>query len=160
MNVGQLLREDTILLNMKAKDKWDAIKKMVNSLAQKGQLKADQAKVVLEALVARENVASTGMEHGVALPHATVNHIETPLAALGILPDGVNFQSQDNKPAHLIMLLVIPKKSLQIHIRTLAGVARMLNFEEMRQALLAARSAQEALRIIRDEEQKALHSRS
>jgi mannitol/fructose-specific phosphotransferase system IIA component (Ntr-type) len=99
------------------------------------------------------------MEHGVALPHAVVSAIDHPIAALGILPDGVNFQSHDNKPALLIALLIIPKKSVQIHIRTLAAVARMLNFEEMRHSLLVAKSPQEVMRIIREEEQKELLSR-
>lgn len=160
MNLTEFLLEEGILLNMAARDKWEAIRKMVQTLAQKGLLRSEQQKAVMDALVARENVSSTGMEHGIALPHAIVNSIEHPMGALGILPDGVNFQSHDNKPAHLIALLVIPKKSVQIHIRTLAAVARMLNFEEMRHSLLVAKSTQEVLRIIREEEQKELLSRS
>jgi mannitol/fructose-specific phosphotransferase system IIA component (Ntr-type) len=115
-----------------------------------------QQKPVLDALVARENMSSTGMDHGIALPHAVVNAVDHPVAALGVLPEGVNFQSVDNKPSHLIALLIIPKKSSHIHIRTLAAVARMLNFEEMRHSLLVAKSAQEVLRVIREEEQKEI----
>lgn len=159
MNLTEFLREEGILLNMASRDKWDAIRKLVQALVQKGLLKSVDQKPVLDSLIARENVSSTGMEHGVALPHAIVNVIEHPVAALGILPDGVNFQSLDNKPAHLIPLLIIPKKSVQIHIRTLAAVARMLNFEEMRHALLVAKSPLEVMRIIREEEQKELLSR-
>ncbi len=159
MNLTEFLREEGVFINLKSKDKWDLIRSMVQQLVQKGLLQAEHQKPVMEALIARENVSSTGMEHGIALPHAVVNPIDHPVAALGILPEGVNFQSHDNKPAHLVALLVIPKKSIQIHIRTLAAVARMLNFEEMRHGLLAAKSAQEVLRIIREEEQKELSSR-
>jgi mannitol/fructose-specific phosphotransferase system IIA component (Ntr-type) len=159
VNLTEFLQEETILLNMRPRDKWDAIRTLAELFVQKGQLPQGKFKPVLDALIAREKAVSTGMEHGVALPHASVEILDHPLASLGIVPDGVNFQSQDNQPAKLLMLLAIPKKSLQIHIRTLAAVAHLLNFEEMRQALLSARSAQEVLRIIREEEQKEPASR-
>jgi mannitol/fructose-specific phosphotransferase system IIA component (Ntr-type) len=154
MKVGDLLKEGQIASSFQARDKWEAITQLVDLLVAQGRLKAELREAVCGALAARENVASTGMEHGVAIPHASVDGIEDAVAALAISPQGVPFQSADGAPAHLIILLVIPRKAVQKHIRTLAGIARLLQYEETRDALNNARSPREALQVIRDEEQK------
>ena len=154
MKLGDLLKEGLIATGFQARDKWEAITKMVDLLISQGRLKAEQRDAVYGALAARERVASTGMEHGVAIPHASVDGLEDALAVLAISPQGVPFQSADGGPARLIVLLVIPRKAVQKHIRTLAGIARLLQYEEMRDALTRSRSAREALQVIREEEQK------
>ena len=154
MKLGDLLKEGQIATGFQARDKWEAITKIVDLLIAQGRLKADHRDAVYGALAAREKVASTGMEHGVAIHHASVDGVEDALAALAIAPEGIPFQSADGRPARLVILLVIPRKAVQKHIRTLAGIARLLQYEEMRDALTGARSAREALAVIRDEEKK------
>ena len=154
MNLGELLKEGQIASGFQARDKWEAITKMVDLLIAQGRLKPEQRDAVYGALAAREKVASTGMEHGVAIPHASVDGVDDALAALAIAPAGIPFQSADGQPARLVILLVIPRKAVQKHIRTLAGVAKLLQYEEMRDALTNARSPREALQVIREEEQK------
>jgi mannitol/fructose-specific phosphotransferase system IIA component (Ntr-type) len=154
MKIGDLLKEGQIAMGFQARDKWEAITKMVDLLLAQNAIKADQRTAVYEALVAREKVASTGMEHGVAIPHASIDEIENAVAALAIAPEGVPFQSADGRPARIVILLVIPRKTVQKHIRTLAGIARLIQYEEMRDALTNSRSAREALQVIREEEQK------
>ena len=153
MKLGDLLKEGQIATAFQARDKWESITKLVDLLVAQNRLKPEHREAVYDALVAREKVASTGMEHGVAIPHASVDGIEDALAALAISP-GVPFQSADGQPARLIILLVIPRKAVQKHIRTLAGIAKLLQYEEMRDALTNARSPREALQVIREEEQK------
>jgi mannitol/fructose-specific phosphotransferase system IIA component (Ntr-type) len=154
MKIGDLLKEGQIATGFQAKDKWEAITKLVDLLVAQGRLQGEQRERVYAALAAREKVASTGMEHGVAIPHASVDGVEDALAALAIAPEGIPFQSADGQPARLVILLVIPRKAVQKHIRTLAGIARLLQYEEMRDALTGARSAREALQVIREEEKK------
>jgi len=154
MKLGDLLKEGQIATDFKARDKWEAITKIVDLLISQGRLKTEQREAVYGALAAREKVASTGMEHGVAIPHASVDGVDEAVAALAIAPEGIPFQSADGRPARLVILLVIPRKAVQKHIRTLAGIARLLQYEEMRDALTGARSAREALQVIREEEQK------
>src|ERR1043165_7439916 len=154
MKIGDLLKEGQIATGFQAKDKWEAITKLVDLLIAQGRLKAEQREPAYAALAAREKVASTGMEHGAATPHASVDGVEDALAALAIAPEGIPFQSADGQPARLLILLVIPRKAVQKHIRTLAGIARLLQYEEMRDALTNARSPREALQVIREEEQK------
>jgi mannitol/fructose-specific phosphotransferase system IIA component (Ntr-type) len=154
MKLGDLLKEGQILTGFESRDKWEAITKMVDLLIAQNRLKPEHRDAVYGALAAREKIASTGMEHGVAIPHASVDGVEDALAALAMSPAGIPFQSADGQPARIIILLIIPRKSVQKHIRTLAGVARLLQYEEMRDALTNARSPREALQVIREEEQK------
>jgi len=154
VKLGDLLKEAQIATGFQARDKWETIDRLVDLLIAQGRIKADQRDPVIGALVAREKVASTGMEHGVAIPHASVDGVEDAVAALAIAPDGIPFQSADGRPARIVILLVIPRKAVQKHIRTLAGIARLIQYEEMRDALTGARSAREALQVIRDEEKK------
>ena len=86
MKLSDLLSEDVILLNFSAEDKWEAMDRMLDRLEQLGRLLPGQRTPVRDALVARENIASTGLEHGVALPHATVDVLDKPVAALAISP--------------------------------------------------------------------------
>ncbi|HVR86647.1 MAG TPA: PTS sugar transporter subunit IIA [Planctomycetota bacterium] len=154
MKLGDLLKEGQIATGFQARDKWETITKLVDLLVAENRLKPEHREAVYDALVTREKVASTGMENGVAIPHASVDGLEDALAAFAISPGGIPFQSADGQPARLVILLVIPRKAVQKHIRTLAGIAKLLQYEEMRDALTNARSAREALQVIREEEQK------
>ncbi len=154
MKISDVLAEDTIHLNFKARDKWETIDRLVNGFVTKGKLKMEHKKTVLDALLTRENIASTGMEHGVALPHASVDEIDDALCAFAISPQGVPFQTQDNIPATLIMLLVVPKKKIQVHIKTLAAIAKLLNSKEMRDTLLKSKTAADVMSTLRKEEAK------
>ena len=124
----------------------DAIEKLVEHLAASGKLPAEAKEPILEQVLARERSMSTGMERGIAIPHAAVDQIESVAACMGIVtrPDGLAFESIDAKPARLIVLLIIPRSQKLLHIRTLADVARVLALESVREALLEAPSGEAA----------------
>ena len=154
MKLSELLGEEVVLLDFRAADKWAAIGSLVEALIAHGRIRPEHRTQVLDALIARENVASTGMGLGIAIPHAWTDLLEAGAAAVGISPQGVPFQSADGRPATLIILLVSPRRNAQTHIRTLAAIARLLNYEEMRTALLNAKTPAEVLRIVKEEEDK------
>jgi mannitol/fructose-specific phosphotransferase system IIA component (Ntr-type) len=154
VKLSDLLGEENVLLDFSARDKWEAIDQLVEALVAHGRLKPANRARVLDAIIARENVASTGMGLGVAIPHAWTDLLDTGAAAVGISPKGIPFQSADGTPATLIILLVSPRHSAQKHVRTLAAIARLLNYEEMRTALLNAKTPAEVVRIVKEEEEK------
>lgn len=156
MKLVDLLAEEAVLLPFAAKDKWEAIDGMLDRLQKLGRLKPEQRKPVRDALVAREKIASTGLEHGVALPHATVDIFDRPMAAMALSPAGVPFQSADGNPARIIILIVIPRKTQKNYIRTLAGIARLLSYEDLRESLVSSTSTSEVIRVLREEEEKAV----
>jgi mannitol/fructose-specific phosphotransferase system IIA component (Ntr-type) len=146
MDLQQLFTPEDLIVGFAPADKWEAIEALVDHLVGRGKLSDEAAPQVLQQVLARERSMSTGMERGIAIPHAAVDGIDGVLACMGIVSrdEGLAFDSIDARPARLIVLLVIPRSQKLLHIRTLADVARVLGVESVREALLAAGAPQEA----------------
>ncbi len=140
MQLSELLASEDVLLPFEAQDKWEAIAALVRHLAGRGRIPAEREGELLDLVVARERSMSTGMERGIAIPHAAVEGLEQVVGALGIVTraGGLSFDSIDARPTHLVVLLLIPRSQKLVHIRTLADIARVLGKETVRDALLAA----------------------
>ena len=140
MTLSALISATDVLSPFEANDKWDAIRRLVDHLVDDGRVDAKQGETIHEAIVARERSMSTGMERGIAIPHAAVDGIDDVIACLGVLPEdeGLIFESVDGRATHLIVLLVIPRSKKLLHIQTLANIARVLSREEVREALIHA----------------------
>ena len=146
MNLRELFRPDDLLVGFDPTDKWDAIRLLVEHLTETGQLAGELGPEVLERVLERERSMSTGMERGVAIPHAAVDGVDDVLAAMGIVTreQGLAFDAIDARPVRLVVLLVIPRSKKLLHIRTLADVARVLGQESTREALIGAADSQAA----------------
>ncbi len=153
MSLASLLGKDRVLVDLRALNKAEAIRAMVDRLVTSGCVNGEARDDVIEALDAREKVSSTALDHGIAIPHATVDAVTAIEAVLGILPAGVPFDAPDGRPVTLIILLLIPRSAVRRYSSTLAGIARRLVEEETREALLRARSPGEALEALRAGEQ-------
>ena len=152
MSVAALLTEGQVVVDFAAKDKAQAIAGLVDVLTAQGRLTPVQRAAALDALLAREKIGSTGLEHGIALPHAIVDIPGEALAVLAVSRTGVPFQAADGGPSKLFVLLLVPRRGVQKHLRTLAGVAKLLDRADVRDALLQAKGAREALEIVRNGE--------
>ncbi len=146
MELHRLFAPEDLLVGFEPRDKWDAIQKLVEHLIGRGLLPKSSAERVLEQVLARERSMSTGMERGVAIPHAAVDEVTKVTACMGIVSraSGLSFESIDGQPARLIVLLVIPKAQKLLHIRTLADVARVLSNDAIRSSLIGAATQREA----------------
>lgn len=151
MRLTELFAPEDLVLEFSPADKWEALGLLVQHLVRVGRISSDEAPSILDAVQARERSMSTGMEHGIAIPHAAVEGIEELAVALGIVSaeGGLNFESIDGQPARLVVLLVIPKSQKLLHIRTLADVARVLGKDEVREGLLAAETPESAWYALR-----------
>lgn len=150
MLLSELIQEDLIQLGMEAADKWEAIEVLVDRLIAAHELRLTDRGEVLAAVTARERSLSTGLEQGLAVPHGAVDCVGDIIACLGISPAGVPFASLDGKPAHLIVLLVIPKGAFQRHVRTLAAIARLASTPEMRRRIIEAAGPREVIEAIHE----------
>lgn len=152
MRLQELIPSEHILLGLEAADKWEVIDRITRHLQERGAIPAGLARSFQEAVVQRERSMSTGMERGIAIPHAAVDGLERVVAALAIVKgpsgQGVNFDSIDASPAWLVVLLLIPRPQKLLHIRTLADLARHLASEDVRRALREARTQAEAWRAL------------
>ncbi len=146
MDIQQLFRPQDLIVGFAPSDKWQAIAQLMNHMVEQGRLPAQLVEQVLTQVQARERSMSTGMERGIAIPHAAVEEVETVQACMGICPadKGLEFSSIDGKPAQLIVLLLIPRAQKLLHIRTLADVARVLSLQSVREELIAAPTSQKA----------------
>jgi mannitol/fructose-specific phosphotransferase system IIA component (Ntr-type) len=98
------------------------------------------------------------MEYGIALPHGSTDAVDDIIGALGISRRGLPFESLDGKPAHIVILLVLPKSKFQAHVRTLGGIAHLMSNASLRQALQNAPDSQTVIELIeREEERLPLH---
>jgi mannitol/fructose-specific phosphotransferase system IIA component (Ntr-type) len=152
MRLSELLRSEAVLLGVANLDKWKVIEGLTDLLVESGRLPAAKRGAVLDALLARERSMSTGMENGVAIPHCSMEEVDDTLVALGISQSGVEFESIDGRPTHLILLLVTPKNKTKVHIRTLAEIAKLLNDPQFRDRLVKVENAAEALELVRRRE--------
>ncbi|RJP23376.1 MAG: PTS sugar transporter subunit IIA [Candidatus Abyssobacteria bacterium SURF_5] len=156
MRLSEFLRPELIKVRLEAKDKWDCIAQLIDLAVAAKELKPETRDKVLEIVYDRERSMSTGMERGIAIPHASTHLVDSIVGAIGISRSGIPFDSLDGQPAQLVVLLVIPKDKFQQHVRTLAGIARLFKHDFMTTALRDAKSPEEAMDIIRNEERKDL----
>lgn len=152
MKLSEVLPESAVLLDIDGLDKWRVIEVLTDALVSSEQVTEAARNEVLSALVARERSMSTGMEQGIAIPHASVEGIDKTAVALGIARGGVAFEAIDGGTTHLVILLVNPSNRTKAHIRTLAEIARLLSSSDLRVSLKEARTAVDALERIREAE--------
>ena len=154
MKLSEFIRPELIKVGLEAENKSEAITKLVDLMVEAEEIKAEHRDEILEVVFDRERSMSTGMERGIAIPHANSELIEEVAGAIGISKKGIPFESLDEKDSDLIVLLVIPKGKFQKHVRTLAGIARLFNHDEMTAALRNAPTAEDVMEIIVTEEGK------
>jgi mannitol/fructose-specific phosphotransferase system IIA component (Ntr-type) len=148
--LSELIQEDLIKVGLTAADKWEAIQELVDILIGAHEIRLNDRQAVIDAVVVRERSSSTGLKYGLAVPHGTVDCVTDIIVALGTSSAGIPFESIDESPARLIILMVIPKGSLKQHVRTLAGVSTLATRPELRERVLAATSPQEILAAIHE----------
>lgn len=146
MRLSDLFSVEDVLVDFAPADKWDAIRRLVDHLARRSRLKPEAGPAIVEAVMSREKSMSTGMEHGIAIPHAAVDAVDSVVAAMGIVgaPEGLTFESIDGRPTRVVVLLVIPRAQKLLHIRTLADIARVLGRDTVREHLIASKTSAEA----------------
>jgi mannitol/fructose-specific phosphotransferase system IIA component (Ntr-type) len=147
MTLGSLLSVDQIVPEMKATERWAAIVELIDLLVQKNRVRPSDRDSILAALRQREETMSTGIGFGIAIPHASSNCVNEVIAAFGRSSTGIEFDSLDNSPVRFIVLFVVPKDQFQVHLRTLAAIAKFLNDKSVREQLARADSSEEILNI-------------
>ena len=150
MHLGELFSAHDVVVGFDPADKWQAIRSLVDHLVEVDRIEAGQREAILEAVLSRERSMSTGMDNGVAIPHAAVDDLESVVACMGIVsrPEGLPFESVDGQPARVVVLLVIPRAQKLLHIRTLADVARVLSKEGVRKELIGTATCEEAHAVL------------
>lgn len=152
MKIVDYLKEDCIITNLKSRDKEGTLRELIKLLEKNGYFKNGEK--ILETVMEREKLGSTGIGQGIAIPHAKTDQINDIVCALGISQNGVDFDSLDGEPVYIIFLVLAPTKSIGQHLKTLAKIARLLKDKVFRNSLRNAKTPAEALKIIKEDEEK------
>ena len=154
MNLGDILNEDQILIDLQAANRWEAIDELIGLLVTRGKIKPENREQIAAVVKKRENSMSTGIGFGIGIPHASTDLIYDVIGAFGRSKKGVQFDALDNQPVKLVMLFLVPQGQFQKHLHTLANIAKLLHKADFRQALEHAPDAEAMLKIIREHGKK------
>jgi nitrogen PTS system EIIA component len=152
ISLSKLMSPASVNLNLKGSDRDTVLEELVNQVSEIAK-QPDARQTLLRALHEREQLHSTGIGDGVALPHARnalVGLVDHPVIIFGRSTQGVNFGAIDGAPSKLFFLLVAP--TVTEHLAMLARISRLLRDPRLRQELLAADSPKKALTVIKDAE--------
>lgn len=149
MSFASLLTADRVIPELRAVEHWPAIVELVDRLVKTGGVPAELREPVLESLREREDQCSTGIGGGNAIPHIYSDQIDEVLAVFGRSKEGIEFGAIDNAPVFFVVLLIVPKDQYNLHLKTLASVARLLSRPGVRRALEKAEDAREIVEALR-----------
>ncbi|MBU3758877.1 MAG: PTS sugar transporter subunit IIA [Candidatus Omnitrophica bacterium] len=152
MKIMDFLDKKAIKLDLQAAEKEDALKELVDLLAETQDI--GDKKSILKALIERESLGSTGIGQGIAIPHGKTDKVGELVAVLGISQKGVNFEALDGEPVYIFFLLVAPKDTAGPHLKALAQISRLLRDSYFCELLKRCRTAEEVYELIKREEEK------
>lgn len=118
------------ILRLKSNAMEPTVKELVDALQNSGRLNAEIAPLALKALLEREQVSSTGIGNGIAIPHARTDAIPDIIGVVGIAKGGVEFHAIDSEPVHVVLLVLSPKNAQSAHLNTLAEIARFVRTDK------------------------------
>lgn len=137
---------DCINIDLKGETKSEIIDEMVDILYNNGKL--NDREEYKKEILKREAQSSTGMEEGIAIPHGKTDAVKIPTVAIGISKKGVDYESLDGKPSHLFFMIAAPANSNNSHIELLSKITTLLLEDDIREALINAKSKEEVLDIL------------
>jgi len=146
MKLSDILEENNLIPNLKARDKKRAIEELAEAVV-KSNPSLDKGSLV-RVLLERESLGSTAIGDGVAIPHGKFPGISMPIISFGRSRKGLDFESMDGQPVFLFFLLVAPEDSASVHLKALARIAKMLKDGNFRKVLIDASTRKELYKII------------
>ncbi len=153
MRLSNIINDKTILLDIKAKSKAEALREMVNYL-KKNKL-ISRPEEVIDKLEQRESLGTTALGEGLALPHCKVKWVNNPIVLVGLARQGVPFDAPDGCPVNIFFLLITSLEDPSLNLQILALIAQLIKKSpELKEKLLQAKSPAEVKEIIKRQEEK------
>lgn len=146
MKLTEYIKPEHVMLGLRGDTKEEVIEELVSLLADTKDV--TDADVIYQAVMAREREGSTGLEKGVAIPHAKSDAVKSLSIVVGISREGIDFESQDGKPAHLFFLMVAPTAESGPHVQAIAKIVKMIKLDKFRKKLVDAKKPQDVVDAI------------
>lgn len=150
MKITELLKRDTVIMNLTASNKEAVIDELVEKL--NGANRLNSKAEFKEAILKRESQSTTGIGEGIAIPHAKTKAVKQPAICFGRSVSGINYESLDGQPAHLFFMIAASEGANNTHLETLSRLSTLLMDEGFRKQLLEAKDEEELLRLFDEKE--------
>jgi PTS system nitrogen regulatory IIA component len=145
MKIKQILSPELISTSLKSTTKEGIIGELLDILI--ANKKISDREAVLAAVMERERKMSTGIQHGVAIPHAKTKAVKELVACIGLKPEGVDFDALDGEPSRIFIMTLSPIDRVGPHVQFLAEISMVIQTDKARQQLLQAKTPQEVLTV-------------
>ncbi len=149
MKIVEFLRPDAILPSLGGPSAQAVLAELCRPISVAHRLDPQR---LLDTLLEREKLGSTGIGEGVAIPHGKIAGLPALVASFGRAPQGIDFRAIDGKPTHLFFTLIAPENSAGAHLKALARISRIFKNPAFRDAIMKASGAEEIFRLIETED--------
>ncbi len=150
MKFSDFVHLDAIRAELQAEDKEEVIQELVDALAGSGQINGDEKDSIVEAIMKREELGSTGIGRGVAVPHTKHPSVDKLVGTVGVSTEGVDFESLDGEKVQLFFLLISPPDRPGDHLRALENISRQLRDETFCRFLKQSKTAEDIQQLLEE----------
>ena len=150
MKFSDFVKTEAIKAELKASQKEDVIRELVANLVASGQLGPDNEESIVQAILKREELGSTGIGRGIAVPHTKHPSVDQPIGTVGVSVGGVDFQSLDGEQVQLFFMLISPPDQPNDHLRALENISKQLQDETFCRFLKQAKTAEDIQQILEE----------
>lgn len=150
MKLSEFVVEEAVIADLKVATKPDAIRALVESLVGSGRINADDQEHIISAIMTREELGSTGIGRGVAVPHTKHASVDSLIATVGLCHDGLDFSSLDGGDVFIIFLLVSPPDRPGDHLRGLETITRHLKRDDFCRFLKQSKTPAQVMDLLRE----------
>jgi len=154
MKIMDILSPECVIPELQSEDRDGVIKELLDVLVEHGKIEKEVEDKVFKELIAREELGSTAIGNGIAIPHTKSEFVSELVSAFGISHKGVDFKALDGEKVYLFFLLVAPKESAGPHLKALARITRLLKDKNFRSILVQAKTREEAIKLIEEEDER------
>lgn len=150
MKLADFVANDAIISDLKATTKEGAIRELIENLTRAGSLKSEETESIIAAIMKREELGSTGIGNGVAVPHTKHPSVDRMVGTVALSRNGLDFQSIDREKVDIIFLLVSPPDRPGDHLRALENISRHLRVDTFCRFLRQARSVEAIIEVLEE----------
>jgi PTS system fructose-specific IIA component/PTS system nitrogen regulatory IIA component len=150
MKFSDFVRTEAIRAELTSSDKEGVVRELVASLVESGQLGGDDQEAIVQAVLKREELGSTGIGRGIAVPHTKHPSVTQPVGTVGVSPAGVDFQSLDGEQVQLFFMLISPPDQPNDHLRALENISKQLQDETFCRFLKQSRTSEDIQQILEE----------
>jgi PTS system fructose-specific IIA component/PTS system nitrogen regulatory IIA component len=150
MKFSDFVKTEAIKSQLTSSDKEGVIRELVTSLVESGQLGSDDQESIVQAILKREELGSTGIGRGIAVPHTKHPSVPKPIGTVGVSPEGIDFQSLDGEQVQLFFMLISPPDQPNEHLRALENISKQLQDETFCRFLKQSKTAEDIQQILEE----------